>query len=460
MSATQTKVSGPVTGGRHGWPFAASMLDIAAFGYQETEYFIEGSARRFRQAPRTEWSKTGRWEIEAAGEAQYRTRILVYRPEDPQRFNGTVVVTWNNVTAGYELFGTDSLEILEGGYALVCSSVQKVGIEGLPPIRQGLADWDPERYGSLQHPGDDYSFDIFTQIGSAVGPRRSTSGTDPMAGLTVERVIAQGASQSAGRLGTYYNAFAPQESAYDGFILSIYFGRGTPVEVGETVVNINAPVDNTSNEDRLKGTNFLRQDIDTPVFIVNSELEAIACHGVRQPDTDTLRWWESAGTCHVSAQSRAARQLMADRDQLVSRPSDENINAIPIGPLYDAAFHHMHRWLSDGTAPPIQDRILFDGDPPAVVRDEDGIACGGIRLPQADVPLGQNSAIPLSDDIFAYLGGSSHPFPVDQVLERYEDKAKFLARFESAAREAVAAGVLRPREIERLTLEAAENWPG
>ena len=340
-----------------------------------------------------------------------------------------------------------------------------MGIEGLAPVKQGLASWDPERYGTLAVPGDDYSFDIFTQIGRAVGRDRDRASCDPMAGLAVERVIAQGASQSAGRLGSYFNAIAPLTceasglSVFDGFVLSIYFGRGTPIEVGDTVVNINVPADDSSPGERLRGSNLLRDDLDIPVFIVNSELEAIACHRVRQPDTDTLRWWESAGTCHVSQQSRAARALMAERDGLVTRPSDEGINAVPIGPLYDAAYYHMHRWLSDGVTPPVQDRIEFAGNPPAVVRDEDGIARGGIRLPQVDVPLAVNSAIPLSNDVFAYLGGSSHPFAAEEVQSRYGDRASFLERFEAAARAAVDAGVLQPREVERLLAEAAGLWP-
>ena len=459
QASTGGVVTGPVTGGDRGWPFAASMLDIKALGYEEHEYFLSGDATRYRQVDGTQWGRDGRWQVEPAGTAAYKTRILVYRPADARRFNGTVIVTWNNVTAGYELFGADSLEIIEGGYALVCASVQRVGVEGLPPVRQGLAAWDPGRYGTLSIPGDDYSFDIFTQIGRAVGPERNRAGCDPLAGLAVQRVVAQGASQSAGRLATYVNAIAPLASAFDGFVLCIYFGRGTPVEVGDTVVNINAPAQNAPG-DSLRGTNLLRDDLGKPIFIVNSELEAIACHGVRQPDSDTLRWWESAGTCHVSQQSRAARQRMADRDGLVTRPGDDSINAIPIGPLYDTAYHHMHCWLQDGALPPIQPRIEFAGSPPQVVRDADGIARGGIRLPQVEVPLAQNSAIPLANDIFSYLGGSSRPFGREVVRARYVTREAFLGRFEAAARAAVAAGVLRPREVQRLGAEAVAAWPG
>jgi len=79
-------------------------------------------------------------------------------------------------------------------------------------------------------------------------------------------------------------------------------------------------------------------------------------------------------------------------------------------------------------------------------------------LPQADVPLAQNSAIPLADDVFAYLRGSSHPFTAEKLRALYGDKAAFLAKFEAAARRAVAAGVLLPRDVAPLAAEADESW--
>jgi hypothetical protein len=450
-------VSGPVTGGSRGWPFAASTLDVANLGYTEAEFFLEGIATRFKLAPGTELTRDGRWSVEPAGEAPFRTRMLVYRPADAAKFNGTVVVTWNNVTAGYDLFGAESLELFEGGFGLVCLTTQKVGIEGLPPVHQGLAQWDAERYGTLSIPSDDYSYDIFTQAARAVGRDRNRSGIDPMGGLDVQRVVAQGASQSAGRLGTYVNAIQPLSHAFDGFILTIYFGAGSPLEVGDTVININAPA--TTGTPRLRGSNLLRDDLDVPVFVVNSELEAIACYGVRQPDTELFRYWESAGTCHVSAQAQRDRRNKSERDEIRAMPLNEAINRIPMVPLYDSAYHHMHHWLTDGTPPPSQPKVEFAGEPPAVVRDEDGIARGGIRLPQAEVPLAQNSTIPLTDDIYAVLGGSSHAFPREKVHARYGSQAAFLAQFQAAAARAVEAGVLLPRDVPALVAEASDTWP-
>ncbi|MGE3075745.1 MAG: alpha/beta hydrolase domain-containing protein [Dehalococcoidia bacterium] len=456
QTTARATVSGPITGGKMGWPFASTLLDISKYGYVEAEYNLEGTATSYKLAPGAELTRDGHWQAVPSGQWPFRTRMLIYRPADPAKFNGTAVVVWNNVTAGYDLFGAESLEIFEGGYAYVCLTTQKVGIEGLPPVHQGLANWDPERYGSLSIPSDDYSYDVFTQGALAVGPNRSREGVDPMGGLEVRRVIGQGASQSAGRIATYVNAIQPLTRAFDGFILSIYFGSGTPLEVGDVVVNINAAPN--ARPRGLRGTNLLRDDLGVPIFVVNSELEAIACYDVRQPDTDTFRYWESAGTCHQSIQVSRERRAKHERDQLKLAPLAEGINAIPMSPLYDAAFHHMHRWLVDGTPPPVQPKAEFAGTPPEVVRDEHGIAKGGIRLPQVEAPLAQNSSIPLKEDIYAYLGGSCHPFTREKVHALYGDKATFLAKFRSAADRAVAAGVLLPRDVELLVSEASETW--
>jgi hypothetical protein len=85
-------------------------------------------------------------------ELRFKTRLLVYRPSDAKRFNGTVVVCWNNVTAGYELFQGESPEILEQGYAYVAASVQRVGVHGFDANPQGLAAWDRSATASSTFP--------------------------------------------------------------------------------------------------------------------------------------------------------------------------------------------------------------------------------------------------------------------------------------------------------------------
>jgi hypothetical protein len=376
--------------------------------------------------------------------------MIVYRPTDPAKFNGTAVVVWNNVTAGYDLFGGDSAEIIEGGFAFVGVTVQRVGIEGLPPTPMGLAAWDPERYGALSHPGDDYSFDIFTQAAAAA---RTALGLDG-----VRNVVAMGGSQSAGRLGAYVNAVQPLTHALDGFLLTIYFGSGTQLEVGDTVVNINAPaVAATPPRAVLQGRNRLRDDLDTPVFVVNSELEAIACRDVRQPDTDTFRYWEAAGTCHVSVQSLGLRAPKFERDFGQPFPIAPHVNRISLQPLYDSALHHLHAWVNGDGPPPEQPKIAFDGDG-EVVRDEHGIAVGGIRLPAAEVPVATNSAVPAETGIYGLLQGSSTPFAPDVIRGLYADEATYAAQVTEAARACEKAGVVLPRDVEPLVAEAVTEY--
>ena len=76
----------------------------------------------------------GRWTVEPVGSAPYRTRLVVIRPADPAAFNGTILVLWNNVSAGYENFGGgDSAEVYEGGYAVAAVSRRKrSGVHGAP----------------------------------------------------------------------------------------------------------------------------------------------------------------------------------------------------------------------------------------------------------------------------------------------------------------------------------------
>lgn len=448
-------IHGPVTGGDHGWAFGRPLFDLAEHGYVEEEFFLSGEATTYRPVEGTEWGRDGLWHAEPKSTRPFTTRLLVYRPADPQRFNGTVVTSWNNVTAGYELFHGESPEILEGGYAFVGATAQRVGVHGFPADPQGLAAWDPGRYGELDIPADECSYSIFSQVGRAVGAQRDRSGVDPLGGLDVQRVIAIGASQSAGRLATYVNAIHPLGRVFDGFILQIYFGAGTPLEGGDLTV---APAAATGPARLPRGVNLLRE-LDVPVMVVNSELEAIACHAVRQPDTERHVTWESAGTTHVARQSQGPRNLKYEREFGVVPPApDERMNRIAITPLYDAALHHMNRWAAGGTPAPSQPLIEFTGDEPAVVRDEHGIARGGVRLPQVEAPVATNSSVALSTDFVGALRGSNHPFTPEQLDALYGDEAGYRARFEEAAERAVDVGVLLLRDAGPATEEAVEEY--
>jgi hypothetical protein len=134
------------------------------------------------------------------------------------------------------------------------------------------------------------------------------------------------------------------------------------------------------------------------------------------------------------------------------------INEVPLNPVVEAAHHWLQSWLETGTPPPIQPRLEFAGDPAEVQRDINGIARGGIRLPQVEVPLATNSAVPAAGNPLGFLGGSCVPFTASKVRALYENVDTYLSRFEQATRAAAKAGVLLARDVEPLLAEARDAY--
>ena len=156
--------------------------DLATLGYEETEFSVAGTATSYDL--QGERGADGRWDVTPGAEASFRTRILVRRPIDPDRFSGTVVVEWHNVSAGIDAapdWGFFHRHLAARGHAWVGVSAQKVGIDGGGFVESiHLKRQAPERYGDLEHPGDAWSFDIFSQVGALL---RLPAGDNPLGGL-------------------------------------------------------------------------------------------------------------------------------------------------------------------------------------------------------------------------------------------------------------------------------------
>ena len=240
------------------------------------------------------------------------------RPVDPARFGGTVVVSWQNVTVGFEM-GTPVLDVAAAGVAWVGVTAQRVAVDGFPSTAHvALRGWDPERYGSLAHPGDDFSFDIFAQAGRAVGPDRlaqagAGGGPDPMDGLPVERLLATGTSQSALRLRAYVDAVHPLEPVFDGFLLTLDIGSGALVDSRDQ---------DTSQALRIPSAQArIRADLDVPVLVVNSETEVERLAPVRQPEPERFVLWEIAGVPHVDNSAAAVEHTARELTRLGVDPA-------------------------------------------------------------------------------------------------------------------------------------------
>lgn len=445
------KVSGPIEGGSNDRPFGATTADLAGFGYREEEYFFEGLATRYR--PIGELGQDGRWSVEPVGEVPFRTRAVVRRPIDPKKFNGTVVVEWNNVSMGCEIFEQgDSAAIFDDGFAYVGVSAQRVGIHGFAANPQGLVAWDPERYDSLNIDDDTLSYGVFSEVAKAFGPTRPTSPIDPLGGLEVRRLLAVGGSQSAARLVTYINAVQPIEQIFDGFIAFTWFGSGSSVDIGQVL----DPAGGPDGRPPMHPTQ-IRDDLGVPVMVVNSECETLACYPIRRPDTEKYSYWEVAGSPHGPRlhMERIVPKLVRDG---VADPANFDLEAmvpVPWAPVFDAALGHVQGWINGGPPPPSQPPIAVQGDPPSIVRDNDGNAVGGVRVPEMEAPTSQNVGAMEEPGPTALMGRWA-PLAPERLRARYPEPGSYLTAYEKAANEAVAAGVLRQHDADE-GLERAKS---
>lgn len=462
--ARAPSVEGPVTGGE-GVSFIGT--DVASAGYVQEEFFFEGDASSYD--PVGELDAGGGWRAEEAETAPFRTRLLVSKPADPAEFNGTVFVEWFNVTAGFDN-APDWLmahnQIVREGAAWIGVSAQEVGVEGgegfdvalaLPPLKEA----DPERYGTLDHPGDAFSYDIFTQAGVAV--RGEGDGTRPLDGYEVEHLVAMGESQSAFRLTTYVNAVHPLVDVYDGFL--VHSRRGEAAPFGDQAIGENDP--DVPDDARI------RDDLDVPVltFQTESELVVLGFAPARQPDSENFRLWEVAGTAHVDAYASgaaltdlgdgAAELALLDPSRASGGPlgCPEPVNAAGQHAVLNAALAHLERWVRDGTPPPEAPRIetTGNGGDSTIVRDEHGIARGGIRTPIVDVPLAANDGEENAGDQTCSLFGRTRPLDAATLAQLYPNSpADYVTAFDSAADEAVEAGFWLEPEAENFKAAARQ----
>jgi len=428
-----------------GTPFYAGVLfDEAELGYLETEYFFSGMATSYiaRDEPRSD----GLWSIQAADTAPYNSRMVVLRPADGADFNGTVVVEWFNVSGGLDAapdWTQMHTELMRKGYAWVGVSAQRAGIEGGGPIDIPLKLVDPERYGSLDHPGDSFSYDIFSQAAQAV---RNPVGLDPLDGLKVRRMIGVGQSQSAHRLVTYINAIHPTIALFDGFIIHSRIISGSAPLSQLPQVEVSTP-----------GQVLIRGDLPEPVISLQTETEIIRGNTpvARQADSPSFRLWEVAGSSHAdNYTSNVKGQLDRGDDPAVADVIETTAARAPFifcdlpvndGPghwVAKAAIATLDRWIANGQAPASAPRLSLNSDGTAFELDEFGNAKGGIRTPYVDAPVAVLSGLGQQGDSFCRLYGTTALFDEATLARLYPDQATYVDAIDRAADAAVAAGFL------------------
>jgi len=437
-------VAGPVTTGTLIEPTSLTPVDLGAHGYVEQEFFVSGTASAYRlTSPET---SSGRWTVEPTTRAFYRTRVVVRRPADPADFNGTVIVEWTNVTALESSPDWSYLAntLVSRGYAYVALSAQSLAVNGGSPLLpaeagtyEGLKRSEPARYASLVHPGDQYAFDILSQVGRAV--RHGAPGSVPMLGpLVAKRVVADGESQSAIFLTTYVDALAPSARAFDAYLIHSRGGGAEPLS-GASL----------ASGHRLEDVR-IRTDLHVPVFVFETETDVgpLLDYGpARQPDTRWFRAWEVAGTAHADA------TIVGNYAPSIG--CDFTVNQGPQSYVLSAALVALQRWMTTGTPPPVAQPLQLVKGRAEVARDSLGLALGGVRTPAVDVPVAVLSGdAPAGVSTLCSLFGHTVPFTDAQLTALYGSPTAYVARYQEALTKAVAGGFLLSADAPALLAQA------
>jgi hypothetical protein len=424
-AATLTPVHVPGTNA-----MTAAAVDLRRHGYTEREFYATGQAHRYRGAVIGTLTDArvidGGWD--------YTTRALVRYP-GKERFNGTLVVEWFNVTAGQDIdfaWAESHEYLLRQGYAVAAVSAQRIGVER-------LKTWSPERYtslsvdadnvdpqggGTVDATNDPLSWDVMAQVSAAL--KANAGPLQPMPGLHVRRVLALGESQSGVRLTTYYNAIHPLHRFFDGFV---FLDRATQ----------------------------LRDDRRTPAVSVNTE----ATSNFPVPTSSRyVRYWDVAGASHASLYGARYVDALVLRDRSIPGPSGplsftqvieaQNCGFLPLfstvdtGLVLNAALDSVNRWVTTGR--PAAPSALYAREPDGTLtRDAEGRVVGGVRLSHFDVPtefvLGRNTGTQ-----FCQLSGHHRPYTAAELESRYGTHRTYVARVVASTAAAVRAGYLLPAD--------------
>ena len=200
--------------------------DLAYFKYVTKEYFVSGTANG----------------------QPYKTRIVIRRPADNSKFSGLVLAESMHPSGNPWMFHFTHVYSMRSGHA---------GVEILTSATQGFTESNPERYKDLQI-GNGQANEIIAQVGALLKSRQADN---PLAGLSVRKMILAGSSASAGVVVNYMPAnmayrLADMKPIFDGFL---------PTSNNSTIPSVDVPtIQVPTMREVFQGNGTTRTDSECP----------------------------------------------------------------------------------------------------------------------------------------------------------------------------------------------------
>ncbi|MCP4928936.1 MAG: hypothetical protein GY918_07780, partial [Gammaproteobacteria bacterium] len=204
-------------------PFLSQAEYMADWNYVEDEYVLSGTANIYDYVDDASQSPL----VGVVEEnLPYATRLIVRRPANRSKFNGTVYLDVVNATRGFD----SDITWHYSARMIMREGAVYVGLTSKPTTVNFLRDEfgrppyilrNYSRYANLQMQKDGQIWDMLSQAAALL--KSDAQPSNPLAGFGVERIILTGYSQSAGYVKTFVNSFhndaimSDGRMAFDGF---------------------------------------------------------------------------------------------------------------------------------------------------------------------------------------------------------------------------------------------------
>ncbi len=406
MPAVERPVSGsgPVYPGLR--PALTPGSEPEDFGYVSEEYFVSGSANG----------------------QPYRTRIMVRRPLEAERFSGIVVAESMHSNGFAVTFQPQMKSVLLRGHVHVEIAAQQGNVNNT------IKPFNPERYATLSIASGAQTSEIIAQVALLL---KSNLSNGPLAPLSVRRLILQGTSQASGVLRTYqsqkhFQARMPDGSALvDGYLATSTLGSAPMMVVD--VPTVHMPTMTEVNSGAPSGNLFRRADGDEP--------------------DNRYRLYEVAGMAHANSR---------DTPTYVPNPCALPASDFPWGAAAAMGLHHLIEWADRGVAPPRAAPLAFDNDTTndgsRLALDAHGNVRGGVPSTYVDVPVAQygvpNSGATPAGNFNCSIAGWRIAFHEETLRDLYKNKGSYISQLNVRLMQLVRDGWVLPEYAEDIRSDA------